>query len=103
MQNPLIEWRITTDPRTVNATCGSNNYNVKSIVKNLREKYNGFVTIEYRIPDGKWIGLWVLRGSSQPILEAGQKWLIQKEKFYLSQFTKGLRDMENAYPPIYSK
>ena len=92
MLNSLIEWKITTDPRTVTATCGQNNHNIKSIVKRLRQRYDGFVAIEYHIPEGKWIGLWILRGSSQSILEASQNWLVQREKFYLSQFTKGLLD-----------
>ena len=96
----LLTWKITTDPRTVTATCGRGNNLLKKKINSLIQRHNQPLEIEYRIPNGKWLGTWILKGGTREILEDAQAWIQHRERFYLNQFRQGKRDMILSYPEV---
>lgn len=98
MTRPLILWKITTDPRTVKATCGPGNRYLRTAVSRLKDQYQENLFIQYQISDKDWLGLWHLRGESTQILSDAQQWLLSREDFYLEQYRRGNCDLCFSHP-----
>ena len=93
-----ITWNVTTDPRTVNDIYGLNQTRLGGFLTHLRDKYNQNIACEYHIPDGKWLGYWVLRGDTPTVLNSLQQWIIKIEEYYLEQYRRGNIDMKFDLP-----